>query len=178
MKKNSIKIKEFINRSIGEWKSSRSTHTLAFNEFENTNSDISISFIAINDKRVEDLLVKFEFNNKPAFAVSITWQSRSDWTDEVQVKKDRTIIVFLPKDENSGILLRNKGYVELIHSHSDYRIDNNFLTIKTTYNSTMSEEKLWFLSNNVRTRHSVIRSKDNDSIIQTSHTSEIRRLFI
>ena len=89
MKKNSIKIKEFINRSIGEWKSSRSTHTLAFNEFENTNSDISISFIPINDKQVEDLLVKFEFNNKPEFAVSITWQSRSDWTDEIQVKKDR-----------------------------------------------------------------------------------------
>ena len=178
MKKNSITTKEFIDKSIGEWKSARSTHTLAFNEFENTNSDISISFLATTDKQVKNLLEKIEGNKEPEFALSIIWQSKSDWADENERKKDKTVIAFIPKDENSGILVRNKGYIEFIHSKSDYLIDRNSLIIKTIYNSTKSEEKLWFLSDNVRTRYSVIRNKHNESIIQTSHTSEIRRLFI
>ena len=178
MKKNLITTKEFINDSIGEWKSIRSTHTLAFHEFENTKSDISISSIEIAAGEVKDLLDKFEFNNQPEFALAIKWKSKSDWIDENQVQKDRTILVFIPKDINSGILIRNKGYIESIHSNSDYLIDDNTLNIKTIYNSTISEEKIWFLSNNVRTRYSVIKNKQNGSIIQTSHTSEIRRILI
>ena len=178
MKKNLITTKEFINDSIGEWKSIRSTHTLAFHEFENTKSDISISSIEIAAGEVKDLLDKFEFSNQPEFALAIKWKSKSDWIDETQVQKDRTILVFIPKDINSGILIRNKGYVESMHSNSDYLIDDNTLNIKTIYNSTISEEKIWFLSNNVRTRYSVIKSKQNGSIIQTSHTSEIRRILI
>jgi len=175
--KNSITTKEFINKSIGNWKSIRSTHTLAFNEFENTNSEISIAYLDTTGKQVKDLLGKFKFNGKPEFAVSIEWESKSDWSDETQSKRDKTILVFLPSDEINGILLRSKGYLEPTHSYSEYCIDKDLLNIKTKYTSNISEEKLWFLSNNVRTRFSVIKNKQNHSIIQTSHTSEIRKLF-
>ena len=42
MTKNLITIYQFINKSLGEWKSIRSTHTLAFQEFENSTSKIYI----------------------------------------------------------------------------------------------------------------------------------------
>ena len=86
-------------------------------------------------------------------------------------------MIFLPKDENSGIVLRNKGYTESVISSSNYFVDEqNNLDIKTIYKSTVSEERICFLSNHIRSRFSTIRNKENGSVIQTSHTSEIRNL--
>ena len=42
--------------------------------------------------------------------------------------------------------------------------------------STVAEEKISFLSTHVRSRFSTIRNLENNSVIQTSHTSEIRNL--
>jgi len=38
---------------------------------------------------------------------------------------DETILIFLPKDENSGIVLRNKGYTESFISSSNYFVDEH-----------------------------------------------------
>ena len=169
---------EFINKSIGEWKSIRSSHTLAFQEFENTTSNITISYLNIENYTINNLLNKFNFKETAEFAINVSWQSESDWMEDKEISKDNTILIFLPKDNLSGILLRNKGYTESIPSHSDYKIKENILEINTEYNSTLSQEKIWFLSDFVRTRFSVIRNKSNNSIIQTSHTSEIKKLAI
>ena len=86
-------------------------------------------------------------------------------------------MIFLPKDENSGIVLRNKGYTESVISSSNYFVDKqNNLNIKTIYKSTVSEERISFLSAHIRSRFSIIRNKENNSVIQTSHTSEIRNI--
>ena len=87
--------------------------------------------------------------------------------------------MFLPKDKNKGLVLRNKGYTESQISSSEYLIDeNDNLNIKTVYSSTISEERICFLSNHIRSRYSVIRNQENNSVIQTSHTSEIRNISI
>ena len=92
-------------------------------------------------------------------------------------KEDETILIFLPKDDNSGIVLRNKGYTESFIASSNYFFDEqNNLHIKTIYKSTVSEERISFLSTHVRSRFSTIRNLGNNSVIQTSHTSEIRNL--
>ena len=175
MKKKLITTKKFIERSIGEWKSIRSTHSLAFQDYENTNSHISIANLSLTNKKVKDLVKKFNFEINPEFAVTINWRSESDWLDEQKVDNDETLMVFLSKNLNSGIILRDKGYAESIPSCSEYFLnDKNCLNLTTIYNSTLSEENIWFLSKNVRTRFSVIKNKTNNAIIQTSHSSEIR----
>ena len=89
----------------------------------------------------------------------------------------QSILIFLPKDENSGIVLRNKGYTESVISSSNYFVDEqNNLHIKTVYKSTISEEKISFLSTHIRSRFSIVRNQETKSVIQTSHTSEIRNL--
>ena len=86
-------------------------------------------------------------------------------------------MIFLPKDENSGIVLRNKGYTESVIASSNYFVDEqNNLHIKTIYNSTVSEERISFLSTHIRSRFATIRNQENNSVIQTSHTSEIRNI--
>ena len=96
-----------------------------------------------------------------------------------KIEEDKTTLLFLPKNKNKGIVLRNKGYTESMISSSEYLLDqNNNLNIKTVYSTTISEEKICFLSTHIRSRYSVIRNHENNAVIQTSHTSEIRNISI
>jgi len=176
--KNLKTINQFIDKSIGEWKSIRSTHTLAFQEFENSTSKIYIQHINAKNKQVVEIFKSYKLSlNLESIAISIKWQSISDWEDDDMSEEDETILIFLPKDKNSGIVLRNKGYTESFISSSNYFVDEqNNLYIKTFYKSTVSEERISFLSTHIRSRFSTIRNLENNSVIQTSHTSEIRNL--
>ena len=178
MTKNLTTINQFIDESIGEWKSIRSTHTLAFQEFENSTSQILIKHINSKNKKVVEIFNNHKLSlNLESIAISIKWQAFSDWEENDMSEGDETILIFLPKDENSGIVLRNKGYTESFISSSNYFVDKqNNLHIKTIYKSTVSEERISFLSTHVRSRFSTIRNLENNSVIQTSHTSEIRNL--
>ena len=180
MTKNLITINQFIKKSLGEWKSIRSTHSLAFQEVENSTSKIEIKELDINNKNVVELLEKNNLSsNSGVIALTISWQTVSDWEMDQNIEADKTILLFLPKDKNKGIVLRNKGYTESQISSSEYLIDDNDnLNIKTVYGSTISEERICFLSNHIRSRYSVIRNQENNSVIQTSHTSEIRNISI
>ena len=135
MTKNLTKINQFIDKSIGEWKSIRSTHTLAFQEFENSTSKIQIKYVNSKNKKIIEIFKSYKLNfNQESITISIEWQSISDWEEDDMSKRDKTILIFLPKDENSGIVLRNKGYTESFISSSNYFIDEqNNLHIKTIY---------------------------------------------
>jgi len=175
--KNLIIINQFIDKSIGEWKSIRSTHTLAFQEFENSTSKIYIKHINSKNKKVIEIFKNYKLRlNLESIAISVKWQAISDWGDDDISEGDETILIFLPKDENSGIVLRNKGYTESFISSSNYFVEQNNLHIKTVYKSTVSEERISFLSPHIRSRFSTIRNQETKSVIQTSHTSEIRNL--
>jgi len=176
--KNITTINQFINASIGEWKSIRSTHTLAFQEFENSTSQIFIKHINSKNKKVVEIFKNYKLSlNQESIAISIKWQAFSDWEEDNKSEGDETILIFLPKNDNSGIVLRNKGYTESFISSSNYFVDEqNNLNIKTFYKSTVSEERISFLSTHIRSRFSTIRNLENNSVIQTSHTSEIRNL--
>ena len=178
MTKNLTTINQFIDKSIGEWKSIRSTHTLAFQEFENSTSKIYIKNINSKNKKVVEIFKNYKLSlNLESIAISIKWQATSDWGEDDMSAGDETILIFLPKDENSGIVLRNKGYTESSITSSNYFVDEqNNLHIKTIYKSKVSEERISFLSTHIRSRFSTIRNLENNSVIQTSHTSEIRNL--
>ena len=178
MTKNLTTINQFIDKSIGEWKSIRSTHTLAFQEFENSTSKIHIKHRDLKNKKVVKIFKNYQLSlNLESIAISIKWQAISDWEDYEINEEDENILIFLPKDENSGIVLRNKGYTESVISSSNYFVDEqNNLNIKTIYKATVSEERISFLSPNIRSRFSTVRNQENNSVIQTSHTSEIRNL--
>ena len=178
MTKNQLAINQFIRKSIGEWKSIRSTHSLAFQEAENSISKILIENLDIKNKKVIDILEKYNYRSTTSLiGISITWEVISDWEEDQKSQKDQTILLFLPRAKNSGIVLRNKGYTESVVSSSEYLIEENeSLYLKTNYNTTFSEERIQFLSKHVRSRYSVTRNYENNVVIQTSHTSEIRNI--
>ena len=177
LQKNLITTKDFIDKSIGEWKSIRSTHTLAFQEFENTNASLIISYQNIESEEVLEIKNRFRYSQEISLAIKIRWKSNSDWTTD-NSQESNAILIFIPKDEYTGILIKDKGYAEQIPSSSLYYIDENkTFNINSEYNTTISEEKIWFLSKNVRSRYSVIKNKLNNGIMQTSHATEIRKII-
>ena len=133
MTKNLTIINQFIDKSIGEWKSIRSSHTLAFQEFENSTSKIYIKHINKKNKKVVEIFKNYKLSlNLESITISINWQAISDWEENYMSEGDETILIFLPKDENSGIVLKNKGYTESFISSSNYFVDEqNNLHIKT-----------------------------------------------
>ena len=179
MRKKIETINSFIDKSIGSWKSIRSTHSLAFQEFENTNSNIIISKININSSEVNQILKDSNLELNSSFAIKISWEAKSDWVEEQIIKVDETTLIFSENDSSKGLILKDKGYTELVQSVSNYYLDNEGgLNITTEYNSSITFERINFLSENVRFRYSIIKNKSNHSIIQTSHSSEIRDLSI
>ena len=144
LQKNLITTKDFIDKSIGEWKSIRSTHTLAFQEFENTNASLIISYQNIESEEVLKIKNRFKFSQDSSFAINISCKSISEWTTENKSQESNTILIFIPKDEYTGILIKDKGYAEQISSSSRYMIDES-----NTFNIESEYLKFYFRPKNI-----------------------------
>ena len=122
MTKNLTIINQFIDKSIGEWKSIRSTHTLAFQEFENSTSKIYIKHINKKNKKVVEIFKNYKFSlNLESIAISINWRAISDWDNADISEGDETILIFLPKDERYDIFANN-NYINTDSCKNRYRL--------------------------------------------------------
>ena len=82
-----MNIEEFFLKSVGEWNSMRSGHSLAFQEFEEIRSKITIVHSKSNDSRVikllkDNLIRPNAINN----AFLINWESKSEWVRKIKKK--------------------------------------------------------------------------------------------
>ena len=175
-----MNIEEFFLKSVGEWNSMRSGHSLAFQEFEEIRSKIKIVPSKSNDSRVikflKDNLIKTNAVNK---AFLISWEAESEWGEENQKEKSsgESILVPIEISKTEGKLIRSVGYTEAVQVVSLYKIlDDGTLIIYSDYSHTCTEERIWFISNNLRSRSSVTRAIDSLAILQTSYASEVRSL--
>jgi len=175
-----MQIEQFFLKSVGEWNSMRSGHSLAFQEFEEIRSKIKITPARTNDNRltklVKDNLITSNAVNK---AFLINWEPKNEWGEENQKENysGESIIVPIEISKTEGKIIRSVGYTEAIQIVSLYKIlDDGTLIIYSDYSHTCTEERIWFISNNVRSRSSVTRAIDSLAILQTSYASEIRSI--
>ena len=175
-----MNIEEFFLKSVGEWNSMRSGHSLAFQEFEEIRSKIKIVRSKRNDSRVikflKDNLITTNAVNK---AFLINWEAKSEWGEENQKENSsgESILVPIEISKTEGKIIRSIGYTEAVQVVSLYKIlDDGTLIIYSDYSHTCTEERIWFVSNNLRSRSSVTRAKDSLAILQTSYASEIRSI--
>ena len=173
-----MNIEEFFLKSVGEWNSMRSGHSLAFQEFEEIRSKIKISPSKSNDSRVikflKDNLINTNEINK---AYLINWEAKSEWGEENQKENSSGESILLPIEisKAKGKIIRSSGYTEAVQVVSLYKILNDgTVIIYSEYNNICTEERIWFVSNNLRSRSSVTRATDSLAILQTSYASEIR----
>ena len=173
-----MQIEEFFLKSVGEWNSMRSAHSLAFQEFEEIRSKIKIIPVKNNDYRVNKLINdNLLSKNQIKKAFLINWQSKSEWGDEIKKENSsgESILVPLELSKTEGKIIRSLGYTEAVKLISLYKLlDDGTLVIYSNYNNITTEERIWFVSNNLRSRSSVTRAADSLAILQTSYASEIR----
>ena len=174
-------IEQFVAQTEGEWRSMRSAHSLAFQQFEDVLSEISVEKISVTNTDLQTIL-------KQEGGLSVTdikspflmkWAAESDWEpdDPNDVANGECIIVPIPTNEKSGVLLRSIGYAESIAARSEYSfLDDGTFVLKTRYDQSIAEERIWFISENVRCRSSVLKTSEGSGILQTSFSSEVRRL--
>ena len=178
-----ITIEQFVAQSSGKWRSMRSGHSLAFQQFEEVLSEVTIEAISKDDSAVKQLLESSLANKHNLETISspfkMEWCAESDWEpeDPSEVSSGSCIIIPLVKDISSGTLIRSVGYAEAEAAISEYNFSNDgTFTLITNYEQSIAEEKIWFVSENVRCRSSVLRTSAGSGVLQTSFASEVRRI--
>ncbi len=173
-----MNIEEFFLKSVGEWNSMRSKHSLVFQEFEEIRSKINIIPLKRNDSRVikvlKDNLITSNAVNK---VFLISWEAQSEWGEENQEENSsgESIIIPIEISKKEGKIIRSVGYTEAVKVISLYKIlDDGTLIIYSKYSQICTEERIWFVSKNLRSRSSVTRAIASSAILQTSYASEIR----
>ena len=176
-------IEQFVAQSTGRWRSMRSGHSLAFQQFEEVLSEVTIEKISREDSLVKELLDSSLVNQYNLDTISspfkMEWCAESDWEpdDPSEVSSGSCIIVPFAKDIFSGTLIRSVGYAEAEAAISEYKFSNDgTFTLTTNYEQSIAEEKIWFVSENVRCRSSVLRTSAGSGVLQTSFASEVRRI--
>ena len=174
-----MNIDEFVQLSLGEWRSQRSAHHLAFQHFEAVTSQIKIIGLEPEDSQVLELCKINDIDPKLATSpFKMTWEGESDW-DEDETMSGSTILVPIPdgNDLTRGQLLREQGYAETIPSIGEYEIaeDGTFILV-TKYDRAAAEEKIWFATPNLRFRVSLIKTSNGKGVTTASFSSEIRAI--
>lgn len=171
-------IREFVEQSIGHWRSQRSAHHLAFGHFEAIQSEIDITSLSIDAPEVIELCQTY--NIDPQTAVSpfrMSWEGQSDWEDSEAVKGN-CVLIPVPDLEQPkrGKLLRERGYAEEMAAVGEYYFtDDGTFVLTTSYDRAAAEEKIWFVNPNVRCRVSLIKTSAGTGVVTASFSSEIRQ---
>lgn len=173
-------IEQFVAQSEGKWRSMRSGHSLAFQQFEEVLSEIGIQQLANEDPSVVELIeLNPEQSGDHVSPFRMEWKAESDWEpeDPSEVAVGSCVLVPIPTNPQQGLMIRSVGYAEAEGALSSYQFtsDGTFL-LTTKYGQSIAEERIWFVSENVRCRSSVLRTSEGSGILQTSFASEVRRL--
>ena len=89
-------ITQFVELSLGRWRSQRSVHHLGFGHFEQVTSTIDIDPINKSDPAVVSLCESYDID--PATINSpfrMSWEGESDWDDD-ETFEGKTILVPIP----------------------------------------------------------------------------------
>jgi phycoerythrin-associated linker protein len=176
-----MNIEQFVAQSEGTWRSMRSGHSLAFQQFEEVLSEVQITRIDALNPEIKDLIQSSSLSEGADVSspFRMTWAAESDWEpdDPNEVSSGSCLIVPIPSDAEKGVLIRSVGYAEAAPAESTYSFlnDGTFL-LTTQYEQSIAEERIWFVSEHVRCRSSVLRTSAGSGVLQTSFASEVRRL--
>ena len=150
---------DFFRKSEGVWFTQRTVHHFDEVPDESGESKLQVQVIDAPDPRIQQVCDPQGID--PASAAggaSFLWHPHE--ADQAPNPNNAAILVDVPHDETrqSGKLLRNQGYVELIPVVSRYWFgQDGILTIDTDYDNNQGQERCWFITDDFRVRVSTVR---------------------
>ena len=141
----------------------RSGHSLAFQQFEDVLSEVEIKIVDPSSSNVQELIQSSNLDprSKSTCPFHMEWNAESDWEPDgpSEVSAGSCVLVPIPTDNQKGILLRSAGYAEAEQAVSNYAfLEDDTFILTTQYGQSIAEERIWFVSENVRCRSSVLRT--------------------
>jgi CpeS-like protein len=156
-----MNVMEFFQQSAGQWQSQRTTHHLPFRRAELGGSNISVEPLNADDERVIAICNMHEVD--PSTSVGgafVQWNGEMAWDKEGEDHKGETVFALVPDEGNpqTGNLLRERGYAEIVPVIGRYEMDSeNGLVLTTEYETMSSIERFWFPNPDLRMRTSVVK---------------------
>jgi hypothetical protein len=151
----------FFQQSAGQWKSQRTTHHLAFRRAEAGDSEIHVEALPADHPKVIEICELHEYD--PARAVGgafVRWDGSMQWDKEDENHSGTTVFALIPDEGNpkAGVLLRERGYAEIVPVAGRYHIDErDGLVLVTEYETMTSIERFWFPTPDLRLRTSTVQ---------------------
>jgi hypothetical protein len=152
---------EFFQLSSGVWRSQRTTHHLAFKRAETGESEIRVEALANTHPKIIEICELHQVD--PARAIGgafVCWQGSMGWDKEEENHEGSTTFSLIPDADNprQGILLRERGYAEIVPVAGHYHMDDeDGLVLTTEYETMSSVERFWFASPSLRMRSSTVK---------------------
>jgi CpeS-like protein len=172
-------VKEFFELSAGKWFSQKTSHHLTLKQSEHGKSDLVIDILAIDDPQIVQLCNQASINpNSIAASAKYTWKGTMQWDAQSQstANQQGVAIAILVPDvpaSNVGKLFRFVDGATTAPITARYTLgDDDALTLVTEDEDRRAEERVWFESNNVRLRTTIVTQASGDSL--ASFYSEIR----
>lgn len=154
---------EFFQLSEGRWRSHRITHHLLLRRSESGNTEIEVQVLAPDAPKVIEICQLHDA--QPHLAIGgcfVQWRGAMAWDqDEDDPHRGSTVFVLVPHEgsDNSGQLLRERGYAESVPVVGQYQVDaQNGLVLTTEYDTMSSQERFWFANPNLRLRTTTVKS--------------------
>ena len=153
---------KFFQLCAGKWPSQRTTHHLAFKRAETGESEINVATLAADHPQVVEICQLHQVDPNLAIGGAlVSWQGTMAWdrSDE-ENHEGSTVMVLVPDPDNprQGLLLRERGYAEIVPVAGRYLMDDeDALILLTEYETMSSEERFSFVSPDLRMRTSTVK---------------------
>jgi hypothetical protein len=174
-----MNVREFFELSAGKWFSQKTSQHLTLKQSEQGKSDLAIEILPPDNPQVIDLCQRAGVDPSAIWGgVKYTWKGTLAWDTQPQSPTNRqgeTIAIAVPDatTANTGKLFHATSGDAHAPQVASYTMgDDDALTLITAGEQISAEERLWFESNNVRLRTTIVTQPSGESI--ASFYSEIR----
>ncbi|MFK8184321.1 MAG: phycobiliprotein lyase [Phormidesmis sp.] len=178
LKIGAMEIVNFFEKLAGRWFSQRTTHALSTQQSKAGKSDLEVAFLAADASEVTQLCesqrVGLGGTSKPLCGLSVHQSSTVD--GDTKAKVMTTVLVPLAPDSESDGTLSGKLLRSGASETSTYTFEDGVLTILGEGADVRSEERMWFINENLRMRTGMteLKSGPKSGLRIASFCSEIR----
>lgn len=169
-----MEIVNFFEKLAGRWFSQRTTHALSTQQSKAGKSDLEVEFLPPDTAEVQQLCQQ---NSAADPLCGLRIQQSSTIEGDTTPKTMTTLLVLLTPQSNaentvhSGTLLSSNTPAPTTRP-STYTLQDEVLTIVSDSAEARSEERLWFINDNLRMRTGLVKLSSGLRI--ASFCSEIR----
>jgi hypothetical protein len=175
-----MEIREFFELSTGKWFSLKTSHHLEIKQSEQGKSELEIDILPSDSPQVSQICQQAGIDPSAIWGgVRYRWDGTLVWDTHPQTAPNRRgerIAILVPDAPAAkvGKLLQSDSKGEAAQVGRYTMGTDNALTLITERGDTRSEERMWYESDNVRLRTTIVTQANGNSL--ASFYSEIRRV--